>query len=284
MKMKIIMMLLLAFNVNLSFSLDLVENSFNSKEDLKLIQNDFIEFSKINASSIEAIISTDFKNIVLIKLYAEKLSPRESVYHKYLVKEKALIDGEILFRGAYGLKTFDDQLLKDRNLLYLKKYFEKQPDNMTTNVSIDNISDTEQTIIYIFTDTSCGYCRKYYEEIPALNKAGVSVKHIPYPRSYNPFADYDKQVPAFSHISNTLCVKDDGKLLSEYFNKTAINPEIDEPLLKTCKDTTVKGFFLGQNVGITGTPGTLFADGSFVSGYIKAPQVIKLLKGKKLIK
>ena len=90
--------------------------------------------------------------------------------------------------------------------------------------------------------------------------------------------------PAFEHISNTLCVEDGGKLLDKYFVKQAINPSVDDEKINDCRSITKKGFFFGQNSGVTGTPGTLLEDGTFLSGYIKYPQMIRILKGKQLIK
>jgi hypothetical protein len=281
--MKTLLALMLFLNTSLAFSLSYEHNDKNSIEELEVIKNDFVSFSKIGEETIESVISTEFKNIIIVKLYAEKMSPRDPVYVKYLVNEKSIVTGEILVNYEYGLKPFDDDLLKERTKNYLAAYL-LDNDKGSKNVTIDNISETEETTLYVFTDTSCGYCSKYYDEIPALNAAGVSVKHIPYPRSYNPFSNNEQQAPAFTHISNTLCVKDGGKLLSEYFSKTATNPIVEAELLTSCMETSIKGFFLGQNSGVTGTPGTLLEDGSFVSGYIKAPQMIKILKGKKLLK
>lgn len=35
----------------------------------------------------------------------------------------------------------------------------------------------------VFTDTSCGYCRKLHQEVQTLQRAGVRVTYIPFPRS-----------------------------------------------------------------------------------------------------
>lgn len=40
----------------------------------------------------------------------------------------------------------------------------------------------EKTSIVVFTDTSCGFCRKLHDEIPDLNASGITVKYLPYPR------------------------------------------------------------------------------------------------------
>lgn len=281
--MKLLIAFFTMFFINISFAIEYLGNDNSTSEELKNIQPELISFLKISENLIEKIIATDIKNVVLVKLYAEKISPRDPVYIKYMVNEKAMIDGDLVVQGTYGLKTFDDELLKKENKKYLEKYLSLDK-NEANRISIDNVSENEQTIIYVFTDTSCGYCRKYYNEVDDLNKAGITVKHIPYPRAFNQYASYDEQAPSFYQISNTLCVDDGSSLLKEYFNKTATNPKLDKNKSNSCYDLTKTGFFFGQNVGVTGTPGTLLEDGSFVSGYIQYPQLIRILKGKKLLK
>ena len=40
----------------------------------------------------------------------------------------------------------------------------------------------EKHVLTVFTDTSCGYCRKLHQDIPALNKEGITVRYLLYPR------------------------------------------------------------------------------------------------------
>jgi hypothetical protein len=40
----------------------------------------------------------------------------------------------------------------------------------------------ERARVLVFTDTTCPYCRKLHQEVPALRKAGVTIAYIPFPR------------------------------------------------------------------------------------------------------
>jgi thiol:disulfide interchange protein DsbC len=40
----------------------------------------------------------------------------------------------------------------------------------------------ERARVLVFTDTTCPYCRKLHQEVPALLKAGVTIAYIPFPR------------------------------------------------------------------------------------------------------
>ena len=37
--------------------------------------------------------------------------------------------------------------------------------------------------ITVFTDIDCGYCRKLHDEVPQLNKAGIQVRYLSFPRA-----------------------------------------------------------------------------------------------------
>ena len=39
-----------------------------------------------------------------------------------------------------------------------------------------------KTHITVFTDTTCPYCHKLHAEVPALNKMGVEVRYVAFPR------------------------------------------------------------------------------------------------------
>ena len=39
-----------------------------------------------------------------------------------------------------------------------------------------------KTHITVFTDTDCGYCQKLHSEVPQLNRLGVEVRYVAFPR------------------------------------------------------------------------------------------------------
>ena len=49
----------------------------------------------------------------------------------------------------------------------------------------------------IFTDIDCGYCRKLHKEVPELNRLGVAVRYLAYPRAGIGSISYDKAVSAW---------------------------------------------------------------------------------------
>ncbi|MGC6563786.1 thioredoxin fold domain-containing protein, partial [Escherichia coli] len=41
----------------------------------------------------------------------------------------------------------------------------------------------EKYVITVFTDISCPYCQKLHQEVPELNKQGVTVRYLAFPRN-----------------------------------------------------------------------------------------------------
>ena len=54
-----------------------------------------------------------------------------------------------------------------------------------------------KTTITVFTDIDCGFCRKLHQEVPELNRLGIAVRYLAYPRAGIGSASYDKAVSAW---------------------------------------------------------------------------------------
>ena len=124
-----------------------------------------------------------------------------------------------------------------------------------------------KTHITVFTDTTCPYCHKLHAEIPALNKLGVEVRYVAFPRQ-----------GVGSHGYNTLvsvwCAKDRQAAM----NKAKARDDVPAA---TCDNPVTKQYELGQMIGVNGTPAIVLADGQVIPGYQPAPQVAKLALGAK---
>ncbi|ROS05208.1 thiol:disulfide interchange protein DsbC [Sinobacterium caligoides] len=118
--------------------------------------------------------------------------------------------------------------------------------------------------ISVFTDVDCGYCRKLHKEVPALNKMGVTVQYLAYPRAGIGSNSYKK-------IASAWCAKDPRAALGQLKAGKQITTNV-------CGDNPVAAqYALGQQVGVTGTPALVLEDGSLVPGYMPAEQLAKKL-------
>ena len=119
-----------------------------------------------------------------------------------------------------------------------------------------------KTHITVFTDTDCGYCQKLHSEVPELNRLGVEVRYLAFPRQ-----------GMGSHGANTLtsvwCAKDP----QDAMNKAKARQDVPAA---TCDNPIAEQYQLGQLVGVQGTPAIVLANGQIIPGYQPAPQLAEL--------
>ncbi len=116
--------------------------------------------------------------------------------------------------------------------------------------------------ITVFTDTTCPYCHKLHAEVPALNKMGIEVRYVAFPRQ-------GLGSPGDEQLQAVWCSTD---------KKAAMDKMVDGQEIKAakCANPVSKQFALGQSIGVNGTPAIILADGQVIPGYQPAAQVAKL--------
>lgn len=121
--------------------------------------------------------------------------------------------------------------------------------------------------ITVFTDIDCGYCRKMHGEMAQLNKYGIKVRYLAYPRTGIDSPSYAKAVSVW-------CAKDRNAAL------THAKADEDVPQ-KTCANPVQQHMQAAKQVGVSGTPTLALEDGSLVPGYVPAERLIEMLDERK---
>ena len=125
---------------------------------------------------------------------------------------------------------------------------------------------TKHTVT-VFTDVDCGYCRKLHGEIEELNKLGVRVRYMAFPRSGPGSEDWTKMEAVW-------CAKD---------RKAAITQAKRGETTKSaeCGATPVaKQYELGEVVGVKGTPAIYTARGDHIGGYLTPDKMLEMLESR----
>ena len=127
--------------------------------------------------------------------------------------------------------------------------------------------------LYVFSDTTCGYCKKLHKEVEEYQQAGIEVKYIPYPRS----ALMDGE-PAFERLKQVMCAEDKRIAMTEIKEGTDNGAYVKESYADSCVDSIRKGQLAGRKVGLQGTPLMYLvgADIQIIPGYQAAENVISL--------
>ncbi|MDX1252426.1 MAG: DsbC family protein [Gammaproteobacteria bacterium] len=119
--------------------------------------------------------------------------------------------------------------------------------------------------ITVFTDIDCPYCRKMHAEMAELNRAGIKVRYLLYPRAGLNSESYQKAVSVW-------CAKDHRAALT----KAKATGDIER---KNCANPVQEHMALADKVGVSGTPTLVLEDGTAVPGYVPAPRLAALLEG-----
>jgi thiol:disulfide interchange protein DsbC len=118
--------------------------------------------------------------------------------------------------------------------------------------------------VTVFTDMDCSYCRKQHQEIAKANALGIEVRCLSYPRRGEGSDSYKKMVTVWCAPT-----PEERKKLME----SAM--EGNELTIKTCDHPINDHRNLGRQLGVSGTPTLVFADGTVWGGYLPAEKLAR---------
>lgn len=134
------------------------------------------------------------------------------------------------------------------------------------NMLIYGPADAKHTIT-VFTDIDCGYCRKLHSEMEQINKNGIRVRYLLYPRTGKNTESYYKAVSAW-------CADDPKAALTT----AKLGKSIPQ---RSCENPVDKHLDLGRVFGLQGTPALVLDDGEMIPGYVPADRLKAMLDQRK---
>lgn len=141
-----------------------------------------------------------------------------------------------------------------------KEIMDKQDYTQTINYKAKD----EKHVLRVFTDIDCPYCVKIHNEIPELNKKGVTVQYLMFPRAGVGSNSFKKAVTAW-------CSDDKQKALTDLKNREKVASV-------SCENPIKDQYDLGQSVGVTGTPALVTESGRLIPGYMPANVLMSQLE------
>lgn len=118
--------------------------------------------------------------------------------------------------------------------------------------------------LLVFTDIDCGYCRKLHDQMSEYMEEGIAISYMAFPRAGVGSHSFDKYVSVW-------CADDQQNALTLAKAGT-------EPAPAQCDNPVEKQYNLGRELGVTGTPALLTADGTLIPGYIPPQQLKQRLR------
>ena len=112
----------------------------------------------------------------------------------------------------------------------------------------------EKHQITVFTDITCGYCRKLHRELQDYLDAGITVRYLAFPRG-------GVSSDGYNELMNVWCANDKLKAMTDAKAGDKI-AKVDR-----CNAPVAEHYQLGQSFGINGTPAIILEDGTLIPGY-----------------
>jgi len=117
--------------------------------------------------------------------------------------------------------------------------------------------------VTVFTDIDCMYCRRMHTEIDELNRRGIEVRYLFFPRAGKDSKSYKKAVSVW-------CAENRQEALTQ--------AKLGKPVAeKTCDNPIDEHMTLVRKLGLTGTPASVLANGQIMPGYLPVQQYEELL-------
>ncbi|OGT80943.1 MAG: hypothetical protein A3H91_14695 [Gammaproteobacteria bacterium RIFCSPLOWO2_02_FULL_61_13] len=121
-------------------------------------------------------------------------------------------------------------------------------------------------VVYVFTDIDCGYCRRLHRDMPEINKRGIAVRYLAFPRA-------GVGSPAFTQMESVWCSTDRRKALTAAKSGAPV-------AVKNCANPVGKQYALGETLGVHGTPAIYTSEGRSLRGYMPPSELLDAVTGK----
>ena len=221
------------------------ENSFDAKAITSKLSNTLgFEVSQISDSPMQGI--------------AEAITKQGVFYVSF--------DGNYILQGKlFGIENGVTDLT-EQSLAKVRVDGIKQFDNHMITYPAKN----EKHVVTIFTDITCGYCRKLHGEMADYNNLGITVRYLAYPRSgvRDQTGNYSQ---GFKDLQSIWCHENPSEALTKAKNGGQVAQRI-------CENPIEAQFNFGRQIGVNGTPAIIFENGTMAPGYQPAARLFEALE------
>lgn len=184
----------------------------------------------------------------LMQIYTDKGLFYVSDDKKYFLQAR-------IYDVSSGIVDETENALKEMRLIGIRRF----ADSM-----IEFKAKDEKHVINVFTDYTCGYCRKLHNEMAQYNELGITVRYLAWPRAGINSTPYNNMVSIW-------CAEN---------QQAAMNgAKAGESILPVnCENNIAEQFSFGRQIGVSGTPNIILSDGSVIPGYRPANEIALMLE------
>ena len=167
-------------------------------------------------------------------------------------------DGKYLISGnVYDLDSQENLTASRRNTARAKALAGVSENQMI----VYGPSNAKMTVT-VFTDVDCGYCRKFHSQMADLNKAGVRVRYMMFPRT-------GPGTESWKKAEQVWCSSDRRDALTRAKRGEALKG-------KACGDAAVQAQYeMGSDLGVEGTPAIFTQNGDYIGGFLTTQELVQ---------
>lgn len=177
-------------------------------------------------------------------------------------------------RGLFYASN-DGQFLIHGKMFNMDSNMKNESEEAMAGIRLEGIAKFEDSMIVfpaknekhkitVFTDTTCGYCRKLHSQMSEYNDLGITVRYLAFPRG-------GLASNGFNELQSVWCAKDQQGAMTDV--KAG-----DGVAASSCTNKIADHYDLGQAAGVSGTPAIILDDGSMIPGYQDPQKLIRVLE------
>ncbi len=228
----------------------------------------FTSVSFADVSKNDSALKLKFSGLLGLKISQINATPLTGVVE--IVTDQGLFyasdDGNFLIHGQlFGLGKGVVNLTEASLSKVRLEGMEKFADNM-----IIFPAKNEKYVITVFTDITCGYCRKLHSQIDKYNDEGITIRYLAYPRS-GIKDGLGQPTKTYRDMRSVWCSDDPKKAISDAFLGKTVP-------YRLCKKPVAQEFEFGRQVGVNGTPAIMLSNGMMIPGYRDATSMLQVLE------
>ncbi|MGL5047905.1 MAG: bifunctional protein-disulfide isomerase/oxidoreductase DsbC [Shewanella sp.] len=211
-----------------------------------------------------AAIKQKLTEMLDVEVVSMQDSPIEGLYQAMTSRGVLYIsrDGTKMFHGNLydldkGMKNLTEAALAGPRLAMMKPLEDQMLVYKAKN---------EKYVVTVFTDVSCGYCRKLHNEMAEYNKLGITIRYLAFPRAGVPSANADEMRAIW-------CAKDPLKAMTDAKSGQKVPAT-------ACNAKIAEQYELGISFGVNGTPAIVLEDGNMIPGYQPPADLLRTLEAR----
>jgi len=250
--------------IGVFFSVNDLAMANNSSVPASIAQPAELDFAQLNVDLLKAKIKDK------LGLTVEKVASTPIPGIALLVTNQGLFyssyNGDYFIQGKVYSLVSDVTDLAEASLAKMRlEGLEKFKDDV-----IEYKAKNEKYVVTVFTDITCGYCRKLHKQMTDYNDRGITIRYLAYPRSgiKDRLGNF---TTGFKDMRSIWCSEDPAEALTRGKEGGGIP-------YRVCDTSIEEQFNFGRQVGVNGTPAIVLSTGMMVPGYQPPEKLEQLLK------